>query len=111
MYAGQSGDSPVLQNVVTQLENENVDDDVTPARVVHLCPADCTNIMVTMKSMIQGFVSTSPEGVNSSQNSLGVSPDTPIYTRKRKTEANHVVGGVRYRVAEGLARVSCHRTG
>ena len=59
---GQSGDSPVLQNVVVQLEAENVDDDLTPARVAHLYPADCTNVMLTMKSMIQGFLSTSSEG-------------------------------------------------
>jgi len=111
VYAGQSGDSPVLQDVVIQLENENVDDDVTPARVVHLYPADCTNIMVTMKSVIQGFVSASPEGLDSSQSSPGVGPDTIIPTRECEAKANHVVGSVRYRVAEGLVRVSCHRTG
>jgi hypothetical protein len=62
-YIGQSGDSPILQNVVVQLEDGNVEDDVTPARVAHLHPADCMNIMLTMKSMIHGFVSASPEGL------------------------------------------------
>lgn len=58
-----------MQNVVAQLENENLDDDITPARVAHLYPSDCTNIMFTMKSMIQGFVSASPEGLSSSKGS------------------------------------------
>lgn len=64
-WIGQGGDGPVLQNVVVQLENENVDDDVTPARVAHLYPADCTNIMSAMKSMIQGFISGRPGGLYS----------------------------------------------
>ena len=66
-HTGQSGDSHVLQNVVVQLENESIDDDVAPARVAHLYPADCTSIMLTMKSMIQGFVSS--EGSGSSKGS------------------------------------------
>lgn len=91
--------------MVIQLEKENVDDDVTPARVVHLYPADCTNIMVTMKGMIQGFVSASPEGLDSSQSSPGVGPDTIIHTRECKAKANHIIGGLRYRVAEGLVHI------
>jgi hypothetical protein len=67
--------------VVAQLGDENVDDDVTPARVAHLYPADCTNIMLTMKSMIQGFVSATPEGLGSSNRSQGTGSDAVVRAR------------------------------
>lgn len=80
--------------MVVQLESDSADDDVTPAKVAHLYPADCTNLMLTMKTMIQGFVSAPPGGLSSSNGLDGTDPDVLIRSRERQAKTYHVLGSL-----------------
>jgi hypothetical protein len=58
----------LLNDITCRLNNQEMDDDTeTPqpdAFMTHIYPTDCSNITLTMKTLISGFVKIFPNGEN-----------------------------------------------
>ncbi|KAI0046775.1 hypothetical protein FA95DRAFT_1542047 [Auriscalpium vulgare] len=61
--SGASSGSAFLDNISRRLDHNSEEDDSRPETyVVHLHPPDCLTLMLTMKTLVTGFVDRPPDG-------------------------------------------------